>query len=106
MVLLNVVKELQKLGYPVAYHSFLKAQTPPFIIYITPSTNNFMADGKTYHVVENNDIELYTSGKEKPRTDMAKVEKVFDRLDIAWDRTSIYIEGENVTKTTYEMRMI
>ena len=36
----------------------------PIMVWIVPGTDNFFADGQTYHKIEKLDIELYTDDKD------------------------------------------
>ena len=62
----EIKKMLGKSGFPVAYHSFPEGEAPamPYIIYITPYSNNFKADGKVYSSSRHIQIELYTRHKD------------------------------------------
>ena len=50
MELKNIMKLLGGLGIPIAYHHFAEGESPepPFLIYLTPGSHNFSADGIVY----------------------------------------------------------
>ena len=56
---------LEQSGFPVAYHSFPEKEVPPmpYLIYITPYSRNFKADGKVYSSSMHIQVELYTQFK-------------------------------------------
>lgn len=65
MELKNIMKLLGGLGIPIAYHHFAEGESPepPFLIYLTPGSHNFSADGMVYFKVKQLDVELYTVKK-------------------------------------------
>lgn len=103
---LEFVKSVRELGWPIAHHSFSETQKMPFVVYLTPDSDNFFADGKVYKEIENVDIELYTDGKEKPRKEERLMVNLLESLGLAWEKNQIYIPEENMTKTTYETRFL
>ena len=44
--LLSIMREI---GFPFAYHHFAEGESPspPFLLFLTPASSNFAADGKT-----------------------------------------------------------
>ena len=54
MELKNIMKLLGGLGIPIAYHHFAEGESPepPFLIYLTPGSHNFSADGMVYFKVK------------------------------------------------------
>ncbi len=77
MELKNIMKLLGGLGIPIAYHHFAEGESPepPFLIYLTPGSHNFSADGMVYFKVKQLDVELYTDKK-----DLALEEKNWRRF--------------------------
>ena len=71
---------LEQSGFPVAYHSFPEKEVPPmpYLIYITPYSRNFKADGKVYSSSMHIQVELYTQFKNIQAE--AKVEKALEEL--------------------------
>ena len=70
---------LNEMQIPFAYHHFAEGEAvePPFICYLLPGSNNFSADGKVYHKINEVHIELYTDLK-----DLAVEQQVEDVLDV------------------------
>ena len=58
---------LRQTGLPFAYHHFSEGESPapPFLVYLTPGSHNFSADGMVYYRADQLDIELYTDKKQR-----------------------------------------
>lgn len=94
-------KMLGKSGFPVAYHSFPKGEAPgmPYIVYMTPYSNNFKADGKVYSSSRHLQVELYTQFK-----DAGAEEKVEEALEAFYYRKSeTDIDSESCHEVIYEL---
>lgn len=97
---------LDETGVEYRYHHFEteEAIAPPFLVWILPGSNNFMADGITYQGIQELDIELYTDSKnfELEKT----VERVLKSYGMSWNKTELYIESENMYEILYEMEVL
>ena len=100
--LLEIIAEI---GIPSAYDHFAEGESPdpPFLIYLSPGSHNFGADGGVYFKVNLLDIELYTDIKDPDAE--ALVENVLDAAGIFYDKTGSYIEEENLYEVLYEMEV-
>lgn len=100
--LLNIMREI---GFPFAYHHFAEGESPspPFLLFLTPASNNFAADGKAYFKANEVHIELYTDYK-NPSVE-EKVEAVLDRHGIFYNKTETFIESEKLYETLYIFEM-
>lgn len=100
--LLNIMQEM---GFPFAYHHFAEGESPspPFLVFLTPASSNFAADGKVYFKVNEVHIELYTDYK-NPSVE-EKVEAVLDRHGIFYNKTETFIESEKLYETLYIFEM-
>ncbi len=97
----EIKKMLGKSGFPVAYHSFPEGEAPamPYIIYITPYSNNFKADGKVYSSSRHIQIELYTRHK-----DMHAEEKVEEVLEaFYYKKNETGLDSESCYEVIYEL---
>lgn len=94
---------LEQSGFPVAYHSFPEKEVPPmpYLIYITPYSRNFKADGKVYSSSMHIQVELYTQFKNIQAE--AKVEKALEEL--YFSKTETGIEDENCYEVIYELEV-
>ena len=100
------IKEmLEGLGLPVAYHHFAEGETPepPFLVYLTPGSHNFAADGKVYFKVKQLDVELYTDKKDPVLEE--RLEAVFDDRFLFYEKSETYIESEKLYEVLYEMEV-
>jgi len=99
----NLVEEI---GLPNAYNHFAEGESPdpPFVLFLLPGTNNFMADGEVYQQVTEVSIELYTDRKD-PSLER-RVECVLAAHDIPWDKTETWIESEKWYEVRYAMDVL
>ena len=100
--LLQMLGEMQ---IPFAYHHFAEgdAVEPPFICYLFPGSNNFSADGKVYHKINEIHIELYTDLK-----DLAveqQVENALDEHEIFYNKSEVWIQSEKLYEVLYTFKM-
>ncbi len=100
--LLQMLGEMQ---IPFAYHHFAEGEAveTPFICYLLPGSNNFSADGKVYHKINEVHIELYTDLK-----DLAveqQVEDVLDEHEIFYNKSEVWIESEKLYEVLYSFEM-
>lgn len=89
----------------VAYRAFPVGKAPklPFICYMATSTNNFDADNKVYHVLQEVDIELYT--KEKSEATEALVESKLDELNLVWNKYEEWLDSEECYEIIYTVTL-
>ena len=100
--LLQILSETQ---IPFAYHHFAEGESPepPFICYLLPGSNNFLADGKVYYKINEVHIELYTDLK-----DLAveqQLEDVLDKHGIFYNKSETWIESEKLYEVLYTFEM-
>ena len=64
----QIEQMLGEMGIPFRYHHFTQKEMQdiplPIVVWLTPGTDNFFADGKTYKKITKLDIELYTDDKD------------------------------------------
>ncbi len=94
-------KMLGKSGFPVAYHSFPEGEAPamPYIIYMTPYSNNFKADGKVYSSSRHIQVELYTQHKDMDAEE--RVEKALETF--YYKKSETGLDGESCYEVMYEL---
>lgn len=103
-VTLDDIKAILKTtGLPVVYNAWPENAAPPlpYLCYLSPGTDNFAADGKTYHVINQINIELYTKFKD-PELE-GKVEEALS--SVFWDKTETWIESERCFQVLYEIEV-
>lgn len=104
----QIEQMLDEMGIPYRYHHFtqkeMKDVNLPIMVWIVPGTDNFFADGQTYHKIKQLDIELYTDQKDWNLEE--KLEEILDKYGIAWEQTaSEWIESEKMWESLYEMEV-
>ena len=94
-----------KTVFPTAYLDFPEEEKPepPYICYYDTGTDNFVADNKVYHIILAVNVELFT--KQKDEAAEAAVEAVLDALDLPWEKTTEFLEDENIFLVTYTMEV-
>lgn len=97
-------EQLENLGYPVAYNTFKKRQSPPFITILYTSNDDLMADNINYVDVKNFQIELYTD-KYYPPTEK-EVEDLLKNIGLAYDKSQVPMPDEDLYQTVYEIKLI
>lgn len=99
----ELLKILDQIGIPFAYHHWEKPPPLPYGVYLYDSTDNFGADDKVYLVIESAQVEIYTTGHDQALQD--KTEAVLEANQIYWDRDTAYIESERMYQTVYEIEV-
>ena len=98
----EIMAMLTEIGLPFAYDHFAEGESPglPYIVFLFPGTDNFMADDVVYFGITEVAIELYTDFKSPP--DEKKVENVLNAYEIPWDKTEVWIEDVKLYEVRYE----
>lgn len=101
----KIVEMLMAIGLPFAYHHFAEGESPdpPFIVYLSPGSHNFGADGKVYFKAKELDIELYTEKKDPELEE--QLENILDAAGLFYDKTEVFIETENLYEVLYELEV-
>ena len=101
----KIVEMFMAIGLPFAYHHFAEGESPdpPFIVYLSPGSHNFGADGKVYFKAKELDIELYTEKKDPELEE--QVENILDAAGLFYDKTEVFIETENLYEVLYELEV-
>ena len=97
----KIVRILEEIELPFAYDHFVEGESPkpPFICYLTPSSEYFAADAGVYHRIYDVHIEVYTDKKDTEIE--AKVEEILDKHKIFYDKSEIWIDSEKLYETIY-----
>lgn len=103
MTLEDIAVLLETTGYPVAFQEWPEDAVPPmpYLVYLSPYTNNFAADGTSYFIVNHVQIELYTKLKDLEAE--AKVESAL--ASFYWEKTESYINTEKCYQILYEIEV-
>ena len=84
---------------PVAYRSFITSQTPPFIVYLYSSSDDFYADDENYVQVGNWQVELYTETKDV--TSEQTVENALREAGFTWAKYEAWLNEEDLLQVLY-----
>ena len=101
----KIISILNEIGLPYAYDHFAEGESPnpPFICYLLPGSDNFAADGRVYHKINDVHIELYTDYK---NTELElEVEEVLDRYSIFYNKSEVWIDSEKLYEVLYQFEV-
>lgn len=101
----KLVAMISEIGIPFAYDHFTEGENmePPFLCYLLPGSENFAADGRVYHKINQVHIELYTDSKDP--TVEEKVTAVLDSHGIFYDQTETWIESEKLYEVLFSFEI-
>ena len=84
----ELVKIIEEMEIVFAYDHFAEGESPnpPFICYLLLGSNNFAADGRVYHKINEVRIELYTDFKDTSLEEVwIEEEKLYEvRAAVDW----------------------
>ena len=101
----KIISLLNEIGIPFAYSHFAEGESPepPFVCYLLPRSNNFSADGCVYHKLNVVYFEVYTDKKD--RTLENRVEDVFDKNNIFYNKSEVWINSEKLYEVIYTFEL-
>lgn len=101
----KLLEILNETGIPFAYDHFAERESPepPFLCYLLPGSNNFVADGKVYHKINEVRLELYTDKKDLMTEQ--KAEDVLDLHGIFYNKSEVWIDSEKLYEVLYQFEM-
>ena len=102
----EVVVMLKEIGLPLAYDHFAEGESPdpPFLIFLYPRSDNFVADGKVYQKINELHCELYIDAKQPDVEE--RVEAVLDSHGIVYDKTEVWIPDEKLYEVLYTTELL
>jgi len=95
---------LSATGISVAYRSFITPQTPPFIVYLYSSSDDFYADDENYVQVGNWQVELYTETKDV--TSEQTVENALREAGFTWAKYEAWLDEEDLLQILYLIQSV
>jgi hypothetical protein len=106
MTFQQVKTMISAVGVPFAYHHFEEGsgQQPPFITFYYDGENDLKADNINYQTIRPLTIELYTDNKNFALE--AAVESVLTANDLAFSRSEIFIDSEQMYMVTYNTEVL
>ena len=101
----EIMAMLAESELPVAYDHYAEGESadPPFICFLYPYTNHFIADGKVYDKINVVHVELYTDEKNPPLEE--KLETVLDRYGIVYSKSEVWIADERLYEVLYSFEL-
>ena len=101
----STLSSISTFANKVTYRAWPVGKAPelPFICYLADDTDNFMADNKVYHVIQNVDVELYTALKDE--TAEGLLEEKFAEVGMVWEKTEDYLDDEDCYEVLYTITL-
>ena len=101
----KIIGMLKEIGIPFAYSHFAEGESPepPFMCYLLPRSDNFSADGAVYHKLSVVHFEVYTDKKDRALEN--RVEDVFDKNNIFYNKSEVWINSEKLYEVIYSFEM-
>ena len=89
----------------VTYRAWPEGKAPklPFVCYLATGTDNFDADNRVYHVIQNVDVELYTAKKSEAYEQA--LESKFADIGLPWEKSEVYLDEENCYEIIYSITL-
>ena len=104
---LTVLNELRESrGIPYAYNHFAEGESPdpPFVVYLYPESDHFLADSHVYRKITEVHIELYTDRKD-PNLEKA-LEDILDEHELCYEKSEVWIAEERLYEVMYTMEVL
>ena len=101
----KIINMLEEIGIPFAYSHFAEGESPepPFMCYLLPTSDNFSADGRVYHKLSSVHFEVYTDKKDRALEN--RVEDVFDKNNIFYNKSEVWINSEKLYEVIYSFEL-
>ena len=101
----KIINMLKEIGIPFAYSHFAEGESPepPFMCYLLPTSDNFSADGRVYHKLSSVHFEVYTDKKDRALEN--RVEDVFDKNNIFYNKSEVWINSEKLYEVIYSFEL-
>ena len=101
----KIISLLNEIGIPFAYSHFAEGESPepPFLCYLLPRSDNFSADGAVYHKLSVVHFEVYTDKKDRALEN--RVEDVFDKNNIFYNKSEVWINSEKLYEVIYTFEL-
>lgn len=106
MTYADVSNMIGAIGLPYAYDHFTDetGRELPFICFIFPETDDFIADNKNYTKIRRLQIELYTENKDFDLE--ASVESALEAAGLTYNANGGFLNGERMYMQTYNTEVL
>ena len=96
---------IEGIGLPFAYYEFPQTiEGPPFICFLYPDADDFLADNTNYAKIRPLSIELYTDNKDFALE--ATAERTLAEHGLVFAREETFIDSERMHMVTYTTDII
>lgn len=102
----EISEMIVSIGLPCSFYQFPDntPQTPPFICWVYPNDNDFLADNTNYQKIERVQLELYTVTKSISQE--TAVESVLASNGIVWTREDGFLDDEQLHMTVWRFDVV
>lgn len=97
---------VSSIGLPYAYDHFTDGtdHAPPFVCFIYPESDDFIADNKNYTKIRQLQIELYTDNKDFELEN--RVEEILQNANLPYRVDGAYLDDEQMYMQTYNLEVL
>ena len=101
---MDLIDEMEVLGFPCTYGSFKSEPPIPFTVVQFAYSDDMMADNQNYKGVGNYQLEYYNSIKYPP--DEILIQNKLKELRLPYMKTETRIKSEDLYQVIYEIQLI
>lgn len=96
---------IETVGLPFAYDHFDETeQAPPFVCFLYPEGDDFIADNKNYQKIKKLQIELYTDNKDFALEH--RIEGILESYELPYSDNEAYLDTEQMYMHTYNTEVV
>lgn len=104
MTYLDLIEEMETLGFPCTYGSYKSAPKLPYTVIQFYNDDDFKADNHNYLDIGDYQLEYYNSKKYPP--DEKKIEDRLKELRLPYSKTEAFLDSEDLYQIVYEIQLI
>ena len=103
MTYMNLIDEMEVLGFECTYGSFKSSPPIPFTVVQFSYSNDMMADNQNYKDIGNYQLEYYNSIKYPP--DEILIENKLKELRLPYMKTEAFLDSEDLRQIVYDIQL-
>lgn len=101
----EIATMIETIGLPFAYDHFNETQAaPPFVCFIYPESDDFIADNRNFQKIKRLQIELYTENKDFSLE--SRVEQILESYELPYTEAEGYLDDEKMYMHTYNTEVV
>ena len=104
MTFAEIATLINGIGLPNVYDHFTTSPEPPYLVFTTPTQNDFYADGENYCGKTWVYIEFFS--EKRDLTSEGVIETALRNAGISWHKSVDFLNDEQIYQTTYETEVI